>query len=61
MMVDQLNYSPLMMKNMSLNLGKTFLVDKFSINLNNIPMKTKSKLNFNDEKPSQWTTLVCLD
>lgn len=44
MMVDQLNYSPLMMKNMSLNLGKTFLVDKFSINLNNIPMKTKNKI-----------------
>jgi len=33
MVGDQLNYFLLMMKNMSLILGKTFLVDKFSFNL----------------------------
>jgi len=44
MMVDQLNYFPLTMKNMSLNLGKTFLVDKFSINLYTIPIKIKNKI-----------------
>jgi len=39
MMVDQLNYFLLMMKNMSLILGKTFLVDKFSFNLYIKPIK----------------------